>query len=120
MSAEEPVFYQYEDKYGNQYNMTFTKSYYTNNEGLAVIMWNQEPDDGYLEEYATLTVNLGELSDPELAYVDTNNLGDDIIGWLEDNGIATFAGDYMQSGYCEFPLVRFAEEFLEETPTEEY
>jgi len=65
------------------------------------------------EDFATLTVNLGEfISIKDSAYIDTNNLPG-IDKWLEDNGIAKMTGLTKQSGYCAYPLAVFDKEFLE-------
>ena len=72
---------------------------------LALVLRDQ--DD--LSPYATLTVNLGtgDGLEPYQAYVDTNNLGSDIIDWIEENEIGTPTGKRKKSGFCVYPLVEF-------------
>lgn len=72
---------------------------------LALVLRDQ--DD--FSPYATLTVNLGtgEGLEPYQAYVDTNNLGGDIVSWIEENEIGTPTGRGKKSGFCVYPLVEF-------------
>jgi len=65
------------------------------------------------EDFATLTVNLGEfIGIYGAAHIDTNNLPG-VDEWLEDNGIAKMTGLSKQSGYCTYPLAVFDKEFLD-------
>jgi hypothetical protein len=41
------------------------------------------------------------------AFVDVNNLGDGIVSWLEENGIARLSGEMAESGYCVYPAMEF-------------
>lgn len=61
--------------------------------------------------YCNVTVNIGKL--PYLhAAIDTNNNGDNIIKFLEDNGFGEMTGKYVSSGFCDFPIIKFNEEIL--------
>ena len=101
--------------YGEKRRIVFGKTSYRNNNTLAVLMLEIMPD-GSEESYATLTVNL-EQSDwlcasGTCAFIDTNNLGENIVDWLVDNGLAKKTGTYGQSGWCSYPLVVFTDEAL--------
>lgn len=60
----------------------------------------------YGEPWTTLTVNLGVKLPSNYAYVDTNN-NPDIEKFIKDNELGEFAGGYMTSGYCRYPLYKF-------------
>lgn len=109
------TFYPYEDAYGNHFTITFAKGVY-NNGNLAVIIYNEEPEYGYLEPYADLTVNIEPLDHDYKAAIDTNNLPNEIIDWLEENEIAWATGEELHSGFCTYPVVKFDEQWVEETP----
>lgn len=85
-------------------NLVLEKGQYVRG-NLALVL--REQDD--FSPYATLTVNLGtgDGLEPYQAYVDTNNLGRDIIDWIEENEIGTPTGRTERSGYWVYPLVEF-------------
>lgn len=97
--------YTYTDRWGNEYVLMFTRAKYFDNGNLAVLAYNQG-DFGW-EPYATITVNIDTLPSPYAAAIDTNNLGDSMLNWLIDNGLATHTGMILQSGYCIYPVVEF-------------
>lgn len=87
--------------------------------GLAVVLdeIGDSPDD--IEQYAVLTVSFGEhISVKNGAYVDTNNCP--FAGQLLEQGIAEPTGLHKTSGFCEYPLWIFKEEFLQEVGGENY
>lgn len=75
-----------------------------------------------LEPFAVLTKNFGEfLALKNAAYVDTNNCP--FAKELLTQGIAIDTGVTKRSGFCEYPLWEFNEDFLksvDETTYEEY
>ena len=71
-------------------------------------------EDGDLEPYATLTTNFGEyIGIKNCAYIDTNN-NPFAEAFLQKNNIATPTGLVMRSGFVDYPLYRFNEDFLRE------
>ena len=94
----------------NGYNIHFerTKYIYGNN-ALALVM---VCDDG--SPYAVMTVNLeGYQIDNEYhSFVDTNNLGEELVDWIIENKIGFDTGIRHQSGYCIYPLIEFNKEFV--------
>lgn len=96
--------------WGNEYNIALKKTEYTN--GRTAIIMNVVEDNKIVEQWGVLTVNLPDepLLGENFAYVDTNNNGQDIIGWLEENNIAHTTGFYGFSGFCSYPMVEFEEE----------
>lgn len=75
-----------------------------------------------LEPFAVLTKNFGKfLALKNAAYVDTNNCP--FAKELLTQGIAVDTGAIKQSGFCEYPLWEFNEDFLksvDKTVYEEY
>lgn len=74
-------------------------------------------DEGYLEPYGDITVNLSYDLMPYYAYLDTNNLSG-IDGFIEENGIGSFTGITKMSGFCEYPLYELKPERLAELDPE--
>lgn len=94
-------------KYGKSHPMTFQLANYADNGSLYVGLITNE--EGYPEPWSNLTVNLAESSrcKPNCAYIDTNNNGDSIILWLEDNGFGEQTGRLAFSGFCIYPEFEF-------------
>ena len=86
--------------------MTFKKSTYRDNDNLAIIAFD---DDG--EIYGTLTVNINFLM-PGFATLDTNNFpnAEEVAKSLG----AVPTGQYLNSGFCQYPLYDFNSVELEE------
>lgn len=70
-------------------------------------------EEGIIEPYGDITVNLADDLLPYYAYLDTNNLPG-IERFVEENGIGTFTGMMKTSGFCEFPLYALDAERLAE------
>lgn len=66
---------------------------------MAIQMWTNK------ELFGNLTVNIIPLP-RGFAAVDTNNLGEEIIGFIEENQLGHVI-DYVQSGFCQYPIVKF-------------
>lgn len=65
--------------------------------------------------YATVTVNLvDETPDEDCAFLDVNNLGDNIAVWLFANGFGKLTGKVGFSGFCIYPEFKFNREMIEE------
>ena len=87
--------------------------------GLAIVLDEVMGEHGEVEQYATLTVSFGEfISLKNSAYIDTNNCR--FAQQLLNQGIAVDTGLRKNSGFCEYPLWGFTEEFLEEIGGEKY
>lgn len=101
--------------YGKTHNITLRKGTYVNNGTLAIAMVKISRN-GSEEPWSVLTVNIDESNffadGDELAFVDTNNNGGEIIDWLEKNDIAHLVGVKGYSPWCEYPLVQFTESAL--------
>ena len=70
-------------------------------------------EEGDLEPFGDLTVNLLGTVPAFYGYLDVNNLpGIDVF--VTENQIGEFTGKVYQSGYCTYPLYKFSEERLKE------
>ena len=87
--------------------------------GLAVVLDEVGDSPADSEQYAVLTVSFGEfISIKNSAYIDTNNCP--FAEQLLRQGIAEPTGLCKTSGYCQYPLWVFKEEFLREIGGENY
>lgn len=108
--------YEYTDRWGDPISVFFTKAQYAVGDGLCVDCYCEttDEDDGevYVEPYTPITVNFGEPTEPDVAFVDANNSGH-IIDWMIGHGLASPTGHTVQSGFCSYPSVRFSKDFLD-------
>ena len=87
------------------------RSYY-NGENLALVLvdWSQrEP-----EPWGELSVNLGNSIEKDCAFVDVNDLGSEMLPWIEKNRLGVPTGRTEQSGFVAYPEYRFNPERLKE------
>ena len=90
------------NRWGEIHNITFEISSYKYGGGLAILMNCEEGP------YAALTVNLEEFPrEDNNAFVDTNNLGNEIVDWIIENDLGELTGRIGTSGYCIYPEVAF-------------
>ena len=95
--------------FGTKFDISLDFSFYSNY-NFAVVM--NDFSEGYAQPFATLTVNLDTKEKPYHAFIDVNNLGPDIIKWLEKNNLATLTGVTRNSGYVSYPEVKFNKDVL--------
>lgn len=101
--------------YGTQYTLEFKKCTYQNNGSLAIQVMCREEGDDFLEPFCRLTVNLAVPPvRKNCAYIDTNNVPQDLIQMLLDEGVMTFTGVDQMSGWCIYPEAEFNAEWLNE------
>jgi len=100
--------------YGVNYILEFKKCTYQNNGSLAIQVMCRCEGDEFLEPFCRLTVNLAvpPVSE-ERAYIDTNNVPQDLIQMLLDANIMKFTGTDQMSGWCIYPEAEFNHEWLE-------
>lgn len=99
--------------YDKKYKARFCKNEYLYNRNLyiGITYWDEECECWM--PWGDLTVNLpGMKCEPNEAFLDTNNCTPEIIKILKDKGYIKDTGITRQSGFCTYPLVEFAEEFL--------
>ena len=105
-------------RYGKNHPMTFYTSTYAKNGNLYVGLATHI--EGYPAPWSDLTVNLSVKCQENCAFIDTNNNqdysgnGDDIIDWLESNGLGKRTGRMQISGFCVYPEFEFNMEKLKE------
>ena len=103
--------YDFTSRYGTHYEIAFEKAAYVFDGSVAVEVWCKEDGEEYWEPYCSLTTNLSDFAgDDKTAYLDTNNTPD-ICKFVLDKGWAKEIGTG-RSGFCEYPLVVFSDEFL--------
>lgn len=87
--------------------------------GIAIAFDYINPESGMLEPFALLTKSFGEyIGMKNCAYIDTNNCP--FAEQLLEYGFARNTGFTKRSGFCEYPLWEFKEEFLKEHGAENY
>ena len=101
----------YTSRFTGETDVAFDIQQYMNNGNMYIGLGCNE--EGYLEPFADLTVNLGDTTPNYCAYVDTNNLPD-AETFVTDNELGTFTGFVKRSGYCEYPLYMFNPDKLRE------
>lgn len=107
--------YQYKSQWGNTHSIILMKGTYCSNGNLAVQAFeNENGRPG--EPYATITVNTEKMRE-NCAAVDTNDLGEGIVRFLEEEGIAVSMGINVRSGYCTYPVMYFTPAALETMET---
>lgn len=80
------------------------RSYYSGgNLALLLVDWS----DDYPEPWGDLSVNLGYAMEKDCAFVDVNDMGEEILPWIEKNGLGTPTGRTQQSGFVTYPEYRF-------------
>ena len=91
---------------GRDYPIMFVAEQYEGGNGLCIRMITDA--DGFIEPYANLTVSpSNNPTNENCAFVNTNNLGNDIIFWLMDNELGQLTGWWGYSGYCSYPEFEF-------------
>lgn len=87
--------------------------------GLAIILDRLGSTPEETEQYAVLTTSFGEfIGAKDCAYIDTNNCY--FASQLLEQGFAENTGLTKGSGFCQYPLWHFKEDFLREIGGEVY
>ena len=96
--------------FGKTYELKLYKIYYLPEYGGGIGIQATINEDGFEEPYCTITKNFEDLPDGCTA-IDTNNCEANILDELINAGFCTLLY-FKRSGYCEYPVVEFTEEFL--------
>lgn len=72
------------------------------------------------EDALEITCCLNEPQTKNCAYIDVNDCGEDIIKWLEENGLGKATGRKVQPGFVAYPEFLFDESVLLEYTNEYY
>ena len=97
------------NKYGETYTIALRKGNYLSNGALAIemVLITEEGEEPWSRLTTNLDSNIYSVLGDNEQFIDTNNNGEDIIQWLEDNKIGTNGRFAMESGFCTYPLFRF-------------
>ena len=83
---------------------------------LLLVDWSQ----GDPQPWGDLSVNLGKSIAKDCAFIDVNNFGNDILSWIEKNGLGSPTGRNEQSGFVVYPEYHFHPERLKELDDKGY
>lgn len=75
--------------------------------GSPIAILLQSYHNGGLEYYSDVTVNLDSERSAGCQFIDTNNNGDQILDWLEENKFGERTGRTGKSGFCTYPEFNF-------------
>lgn len=102
------------NSYGKEYKLTFEKNEYVVDGSLAIQILCEDPEDGFIEPFCTLTTNVGVTPSGEnMAYIDVNNVPTDLINELfREKVIKDITMNVVKSGWVTYPEVEFDSEWL--------
>lgn len=103
---------------GSIMQMELNLAYYVHNRTLAVAFYEQ--GHGRNEEYWMLTCCLDDAPGKNRAFLDVNNLGEQVVDDLEAAGFGTRTGRSAKSGYVTYPEFEFDAEVLKAYSNREY
>lgn len=119
ISLNYPKKFPYKTLYGDEKTIIPRLVFYPgqdmllNKERLNIGLYLYEIDGNELEPYGVITKNFGEfIAMKNVAYIDTNNFGEGIIDWMEENKWGIRTSLTKTSGFCQYPLFSFNENFL--------
>ena len=100
-------------KYGS-YQVEVTVHTYQDNGNLYVgLNYYDEELDGMFP-FGHITVNTGNKLGYLEAAIDVNNMGEDVVAFIVDNGLAENKGTVVHSGFCIYPVYKFSKKRLSE------
>lgn len=111
--------YEYDSEYGGKYYVFPNMAQYENNDNLYIGLGYYDAKNDMLDHFGDVTVNISKL--PYLhSAIDTNNNGEKLITFLEENGFGESTGFFLPSGFCKFPVFKFSEDKLRELFPKEF
>ena len=109
--------YEYESEYGGKYTVAPYLNTYVDYDNIYLGLYCYDDELKGWEPFCSVTVNIYDL--PYLyGAIDTNNNGNKIVDFLEQNGFGIDTCLKAYSGYCEYPIFKFDEEKLREIDPE--
>lgn len=105
--------------YGKEHTVRLSIASYVNNGNLAVAL-EVKRGLSFWDDAGMLTVNIGPQQEPNLAMIDTNNLGNEIIEFLKENDLARSTGWAEYCGFCRYPQVMFSPDALKQADPQGY
>lgn len=89
--------------FGQNWDIRFSRTTYTHDGSLAVLL--EDRQDEKWEPFGVLTVNLCHpLQGLGQAFVDSNNMPQEMIAFLKKAGLIKSTGIKARSGWCEYEL----------------
>ena len=111
--ASNRTIFTYRDPWGSEHELALVRTIYQMTGNLAVeALVADRGDEEYGQTWCNVTVNLGRLPEPDLAFLDTNNMSKELVETLDSLGVYDYTCRKARSGYCEYPLVRFTEDAM--------
>lgn len=96
--------------YGQNFEVYLVKSQYVNNNSLAILAINAVTH----EPFCNVTVNVpGWVKVGNLFTLSVNNGSQELFKVLEDEGIYVRTGEFVPSGFVNFPICRLTEKGIE-------
>lgn len=109
---EKDYQFEYRTRHGNAEQVEVTLDIYAYYNNLYLGMNYYDSELGGWDRYTDITVNITEM--PYLySVIDTNNNGEEIVAFLEENGFGEDTGKVVSSGWCVYPIFKFNEEILQ-------
>ena len=94
-------------------------SMYLDNNNLFMGLDFYDENEQMFAPFGDVTVNVGQC--PYLcSAIDTNNNGNKILDFLEQNGFGQKTGSHIPSGFCLFPVFRFHADRIQKIDPEVY
>ena len=103
---------------GNNLKVKIEVRVYEQNKNLAIRLYSKA-ELGF-EPLCMLTANTAAACPKDCALVNTNTGIDGLLEWIEQNNLAVPTGEYVRSGYLEYPEYRFDSDALRELDPEGY
>lgn len=96
--------------YGQNFEVYLAKSQYVNNNALAILAINAVTH----EPFCNVTVNIsGWVKVGNLFTLSVNNGSQELFKVLEEEGIYVRTGEFVPSGFVDFPICRLTEKGIE-------
>lgn len=87
---------------GQTVTAEFTK--YADNGRLALVLYDEAH---WIHSVITVNISEEKLSNNNCAFIDVNNLDEDIIEWLDNNNFGHVTGNEVCNGFCVYPEYEF-------------
>lgn len=98
------------EAYGQNFEVYLVKSQYVNNNALAILAINAVTH----EPFCNVTVNVpGWVKVGNLFTLSVNNGSQELFKVLEEEGIYVRTGEFVPSGFVDFPICRLTEKGIE-------
>ena len=92
------------NSWGRWYEGVISIGQYIKPKNVQLQLWTKDEEFGFLEPYATMTVNFNQLEDG-YAYLDTNNFPQ-VEEIFEEYNLGTYTEMDKMSGFCFYPLYK--------------